>query len=57
MAAIDAAYGCFRLERLEGQLSTIMTPGERKSASGPLDCMSDARQLDSDPVISQLLDT
>jgi hypothetical protein len=57
MAAIDAAYGCFRLERLEGQFSTIMTPGERKSASGPLDCMSDARQLDSDPVISQLLDT
>ena len=30
MAAIDAAYGCFRLERLEGQFSTIMTPGERK---------------------------
>jgi hypothetical protein len=35
--------------------ATVSGRVERRRASGPLDCMCNARQLDSDPVISQVL--
>lgn len=37
--------------------ATVSGRGERRRVSGPLDCMFDARQFDSDPVISQALAT
>jgi len=37
--------------------ATVIGRGERRRASGPLDCMFDACPLDSDPVISQALAT
>jgi hypothetical protein len=44
-----------KLLRVMPPSATVSGRVERRRASDPLDCMCNARQLDSDPVISQVL--